>query len=55
MTQEGHVRLEFKWPDPVAGFGFDEFRLISPNELHVYSHMEVADQTAEYTTVYKKR
>lgn len=55
VTPDGHVRLEFKWPDPVAGTGFDEFRLIGPNELHVYSRMEVKDQIAAYTTVYRKR
>lgn len=55
VTDEGHVRLEFEWPEPVAGRGFDEFRLVARNELHVRSRMEVGERVAAYTTVYRKR
>lgn len=54
-SQDGHIRLELQWPNPIAGKGYDEFRLVFPGTLHVHSHMEVGGKVATYTTVYRKQ
>ncbi|GIL61668.1 hypothetical protein Vafri_16085 [Volvox africanus] len=41
--------------DPYGGQGWDHFRLVSEDELHIDSVIEVAGQTARYLTVYNRK
>ena len=55
VTPEGRLRLQIRWPEPLAGSGYDEFWLKNENELRVHSFMTIGDQTAQYLTVYRRK
>lgn len=54
-VEGGHVKLSLIWDEPYGGRGFDEFRLMSENELRVVSQIEVGGKTAGYTIVYRRK
>ncbi|GLC37616.1 hypothetical protein PLESTM_000627200 [Pleodorina starrii] len=49
------VRVQLRWSDPLGGTGRDHFRLVSEDELHIESVIEVGGQTARYLTIYDRK
>ncbi|GIL61665.1 hypothetical protein Vafri_16085 [Volvox africanus] len=53
--QGRNIQVHLRWNDPYGGQGWDHFRLVSEDELHIDSVIEVAGQTARYLTVYNRK
>ncbi|GLI66406.1 hypothetical protein VaNZ11_010167 [Volvox africanus] len=53
--QGRNIQVHLRWNDPYGGQGRDHFRLVSEDELHIDSVIEVAGQTARYLTVYNRK
>ncbi|GIL92453.1 hypothetical protein Vretimale_6445 [Volvox reticuliferus] len=53
--QGRNIQVHLRWNDPFGGQGRDFFRLVSQDELHIDSVIEVAGQTARYLTVYNRK
>ncbi|GFR45809.1 hypothetical protein Agub_g7265 [Astrephomene gubernaculifera] len=49
------LQIQQRWSDPWGGRGTDYFRLVSEDELHIESVLQVGGQTAKYVTVYNKK
>ncbi|KAG2484641.1 hypothetical protein HYH03_016594 [Edaphochlamys debaryana] len=49
------LRVVLRWSDPFGGTGTDHFRLVSEEELHIESVLEVGGKSARYLTVYRRK
>ena len=54
VTSAGIVTI-VRWDEPLAGYGSEVFRLVSPNELHVEAEMRVGRSDVKYTVIYNKK
>lgn len=56
MLPHGGVRLDIQWGAPYGGHGYDEFHVISADEMQVVSHLDVHKHGQHtYTFVYRRK